>query len=74
MEEHNFVRKKSNELQMIKEDENRSHRKPKDPLQAINLQENSMDESLIFEFYATSLENLLDDYKKWISRALIESS
>ena len=63
MEEHNFERKKSNELQMIQEEENGSPRKPKDPLQAINLQGNSMDESLNFELYATSLKNLVDGYQ-----------
>ena len=48
---------------MIQEEENGSPRKPNDPLQAINLQWNSMDESLNFELYATSLENLVDGYQ-----------
>ena len=48
---------------LLQEDEKRSPRMPKNTLQVIILQENSMDESLDFELYATPLKNLEDAHQ-----------
>ena len=49
---------------MLQEDDKSDARRPKDPLQEKNLQEDSMDESLNIELYATSWESLEDGHKK----------
>ena len=47
----------------IQEDENTSPREPNNTLQVVILQENSMDESLDFELYATNLKSLEDGHQ-----------
>ena len=55
--------RKPKSSKMDQEDENKSPRKPNNTLQVMILQENSMDESLDFEFYATNLKILEDEHQ-----------
>ena len=57
------MQEKPKNSKKIQEDENRSPREPNNTLQVVILQENSMDESLDFELYATNLKSLEDGHQ-----------